>query len=63
MKKKIIIIGAGFGGLSAAALLAKEGHEITVLEKNIFERAPSDWLNTNVSYTIVGGEVVFKTSD
>ncbi len=33
-KKKIIIIGAGFGGLSAAALLAHKGYEVLVLEKN-----------------------------
>ncbi len=32
--KKIIIIGSGFGGLSAAALLAKQGHKVTVIEKN-----------------------------
>lgn len=32
--KQIIIIGAGFGGLSAAAILAKQGHRVTVLEKN-----------------------------
>ncbi len=31
---KIIVIGAGVGGLSAAALLAKSGHQVTVLEKN-----------------------------
>lgn len=31
---KIIIIGAGFAGLSSAAYLAKEGHEVTVIEKN-----------------------------
>jgi phytoene desaturase len=30
----IIIVGSGFGGLSAAALLAKEGYQVTVLEKN-----------------------------
>ncbi len=30
----IVIIGAGIGGLSAACLLAKEGHSVTVLEKN-----------------------------
>jgi len=32
--KQIVIIGAGFGGLAAAALLAKEGYKVTVLEKN-----------------------------
>lgn len=34
MKKKIIVIGAGFGGLSVAALLAKEGNDVTIIEKN-----------------------------
>ncbi|KQS35283.1 NAD(P)/FAD-dependent oxidoreductase [Pedobacter sp. Leaf194] len=34
-KKPIVtIIGAGFAGLSAAALLAKDGFDVTVLEKN-----------------------------
>src|ERR1700741_4282229 len=32
--KQIIIIGAGFAGLSAACVLAKAGHKVTVLEKN-----------------------------
>lgn len=32
--KKIIVIGAGFGGLAAAALLAKNGYDVTILEKN-----------------------------
>ena len=31
---KVIIIGSGFGGLAAAGLLAKDGYEVTVLEKN-----------------------------
>ncbi len=30
----IAVIGAGFSGLSAAALLAKEGHSVTLYEKN-----------------------------
>jgi phytoene desaturase len=33
-KKKVIVIGSGFAGLSAAALLAKQGHDVTILEKN-----------------------------
>jgi phytoene desaturase len=32
--QNILIIGAGVGGLSAAALLAKEGYDVTVLERN-----------------------------
>ncbi len=34
MKKKVVVIGAGFAGLSAACHLAAEGFEVTVLEKN-----------------------------
>jgi len=34
MKKKVIVVGAGVGGLSVAAFLAKDGHDVTVLEKN-----------------------------
>ena len=34
MSKKVIIIGAGFAGLSAAAFMAKEGWQVTVIEKN-----------------------------
>ena len=34
MKKKVIIIGSGIGGLGSAALLAKSGYEVTVIEKN-----------------------------
>ena len=32
--KKITIIGSGFSSLSAACYLGKEGHHVTVLEKN-----------------------------
>ncbi|MEJ6791897.1 MAG: phytoene desaturase family protein [Lacinutrix sp.] len=34
MKKKVIIIGSGIGGLGTAALLSKAGYNVTVLEKN-----------------------------
>lgn len=34
MTKKVIIIGGGFSGLSAATHLSAEGYEVTLLEKN-----------------------------
>ena len=34
MRKRVIIIGAGLGGLFTGAILSKEGLEVTVLEKN-----------------------------
>ncbi len=33
MKKKIIVIGGGFGGLAAASRLAAKGHDVTLMEK------------------------------
>jgi C-3',4' desaturase CrtD len=33
---KIVVIGAGIGGATVAALLAKAGHEVTVLEAHIY---------------------------
>ncbi len=33
MPKKIVVIGSGFSSLSAAAFLAKDGHEVVVIEK------------------------------
>ncbi len=49
---KIIVVGAGFGGMTAAALLAKEGHDVTVVEKN---DQPGDvplFIGTKGSYSI-----------
>lgn len=34
MGKQALVIGGGFGGLSAAALLARDGFTVTVVEKN-----------------------------
>ena len=34
MKKRITIIGSGLAGMACAAYLAKQGHEVQVIEKN-----------------------------
>jgi phytoene desaturase len=33
-RRRIVVIGAGLGGLTSAALLARAGHDVTVLERN-----------------------------
>ncbi|MCQ2463785.1 MAG: NAD(P)/FAD-dependent oxidoreductase [Clostridia bacterium] len=40
---KIIVAGAGHGGLTAAAFLAKAGHSVTVYEKRKREELGHDW--------------------
>ena len=40
---KIVIIGAGHGGLQAAKELSKNGFEVTVYEKNSPEKVSYDW--------------------
>lgn len=40
---KIAVAGAGHGGITAAALLAKEGHDVTVYEKRGRSELGHDW--------------------
>lgn len=39
---RVIILGAGLGGLSTAMLLAREGHEVRVLERDPAEPPPAE---------------------
>ena len=34
MKKKLIVIGSGFGGIAAALRMRSKGYEVTLLEKH-----------------------------
>lgn len=43
MAKKIIVAGAGHGGIAAAALLSEKGYDVTVYEKNKREDMGYDW--------------------
>jgi C-3',4' desaturase CrtD len=36
MKNRVVVVGAGVGGLTAAALLAKDGFDVTVLEAHVY---------------------------
>lgn len=66
---RVVIIGAGFGGLALAALLAKDGYDVRVLEKNdevggramvyregghTFDMGPSWYLMPDVFETFFG---------
>ena len=44
--KKILVAGAGHGGLTAAIALAKKGYEVTVYEKSSREAMGHDWHDT-----------------
>lgn len=49
MTKKIVVIGAGISGLATAALLAKAGNQVTVLEG-------SDWVGGKSKRIVVDGQ-------
>ena len=55
---KIVIIGAGHGGLQAAKELSKDGFDVTVYEKNSPEKVSYDWRD-DVEPTALG----IKTRD
>ncbi|MGA0414019.1 MAG: phytoene desaturase family protein [Aquiluna sp.] len=51
MPRNIVVIGAGLGGLTSAALLAQKGHKVTVLEQG-------DWIGGKSRRIEVAGQVI-----
>lgn len=43
MDRKILVAGGGHGGIAAGALLAKNGYDVTVFEKNEEDTIGHDW--------------------
>lgn len=48
---KVVVIGAGHGGLQAAKTLAEHGVSVTVYEKSAYETVSYDW-SDDVEYTV-----------
>jgi len=48
---KVIVLGAGLSGLASAALLARAGHEVTVIERH-------DWLGGKSRRVTVAGQIM-----
>lgn len=47
--RRIVVIGAGLGGLTSAALLARAGHDVTVIDRN-------EWIGGKSRRIEVGGQ-------
>lgn len=63
---KAYTYGAAFGAFEEdkkGTLEVGKLADITVIDQNIFETAPKDWLTAEIAYTIVGGKVVYKKNN
>lgn len=59
-KKNVVVIGAGIGGLTSAALLASEGYRVTVFEKNSYIGGACSSYQKN-GYTFDRGAHIFTS--
>ncbi len=63
MGKKIIVAGGGHGGITAGMLLAENGFDVTVYEKNARENMGYDWTDIfdKKGFTAVGLDIPDKS--
>ncbi|MGM0844923.1 MAG: phytoene desaturase family protein [Bacillota bacterium] len=59
MSKTVCVIGAGVGGLTAAAYLAKEGYRVTVIEKATTVGGSAGWYFRNGRKFPTGATIAF----
>ncbi|MGF2614656.1 phytoene desaturase family protein [Rossellomorea aquimaris] len=59
MSKSVCVIGAGVGGLTAAAYLAKEGYRVTVIEKATTVGGSAGWYFRNGRKFPTGATIAF----
>ena len=57
-QKSVVVIGSGFAGLSAASFMAKEGWNVTVLEKNKTAGGRARQLKEMIQYPAVINKTV-----
>ena len=57
MAKKIIVAGAGHGGIAAAAILARAGFDVTVYEKHSRADLGYDWADTFVLDSLEAAQI------
>lgn len=63
MGKKVIVAGAGHGGLAVAALLAKRGLDVTVYERKKEGTLGHDWADVFAPSALEAAELPFPAED
>ena len=61
--KKIIVAGGGHGGIAAAAILAKNGFDVTVYEKNSRDDMGYDWTDIFDRNGLAAAGIPFPSED
>lgn len=60
---RVVVIGAGLGGLAAAAHLVGDGHDVTVLERGTLPGGRAGLVPNDLGYTLDNGPTVLTMPD